>query len=1063
MISCGGGTLAIPADASSSTFDAARVATVHTSISGQKPVWQPSLTGVGGARLDLPENAGILLEWREPRDIRRIILRGTSLPDARDIEIQYWYRIWPDGGSGGWQRLDDPFNGEFVTVKAEAHASPGALVWQFAPLDKEENPKVERTGFDFRHTYKIRILLKAPATLDVVEAHTDSVWRSARIRMEWKASQGGQIWRGETLGRNARINSVEFSDSAVIVAVDYADNPDRLSEDRGSIAFLGEGWDGFSVFVDDVAREGAIYVRDIDAFVTDAASDLTYSQWGGPEGEWEATVMERVRGLPEQSLEAVMQAIPAKPPAEAHLGVANLRQEFTVLPDGNFELLHNSLRGPGRDADRRPWTEKALSYRWSLNAEGERHPERWLEENTLPIIHTRWASGDIQLHQQCFATTLMEPIGHNEADRRGDETLALLDRIDLTNSGSDDQDVSLLLTIEPHRDLFLEAEGILALRQASDANEHAGLTPVRGRFDVNGLGALCLDETQPQALRYSVRLRPGESHTVYFFATYIELLEDRELDALRHQSFEDRKAECIAYWKARFARGMQYDVPEPLLNDLWKANLWHVDITTDKDPVTLLHEHGAATVRYAVFPNETAMVAQSLEMRGLHEDAFRLLEPMLVCQSVKALPGNFISKEGLMYGCHPDAENDPYTAQGYNMHHGWAQWKLAEHYLYTRDQSYLERIAPSLVAASDWVTRERKATMISNPDGSRPLEYGLAPAGDLEDVEEYLYWYATNAYYYAGMKVTADVLAEIGHPEAPRLAREAQEFSSDLLSSVQRATALSPVVTLKDGAWIPYVTPRAYAFTHQKEGWIREGLYPSIHLLDADLTSPHSRPVTWILEELEDNIFLSAECGYNVQDQDRHFFCFGGFNLQPNLCPNAMAHLRRDEIPHFLRVFYNTCWASLYLDTMCFAEWVPHFGRGGGPLYKTPDECKFVQFMRNMLILEEGVELRLAAGVPRKWMEHGKTITITSAATFFGPMDLRIVSEADIGRIAAHVKLPERNRPESVWLRLRHPLGRPMCAVTINGETWEDFDAGKERIHLPPNRAELTVTASFGQ
>ncbi len=408
------------------------------------------------------------------------------------------------------------------------------------------------------------------------------------------------------------------------------------------------------------------------------------------------------------------------------------------------------------------------------------------------------------------------------------------------------------------------------------------------------------------------------------------------------------------------------------------------------------------------------MVVRSLETRGLHEEARKYLQPFIEGQGKKVFPGNFKSSEGVFHAAYPYPDNDPYTALGYNMNHGWVLWGLCEHYFWTRDNADIMAILPNIISACDWIIKERQATKVLNPDGTKPIEWGLAPAGQLEDVEEFLYFYSTNAYYYAGLKTAAEVLRDIGHSEAERIGLEAKEYKKDILESIRRATAETPVVRLLDGSYIPYVPHRAYVTTHLKEGWIREGLYSSLHLLDAGIFKPNDIAVTWLLQNLEDNIFVSRESGYGIEDLESNFFDLGGFTKQPCLLSNSTAHLLRDEIPNQLRVLWNTFAASYYRDAKCFAEWVRHLGEGGGPLYKTPDEAKFCNYLRNMLVYEDGSTLRLGMGVPRNWMDDGKSIQIKRAATFFGQMDMSIKSHISQGFIKAEISLPSRNRPNKI-------------------------------------------------
>lgn len=1053
----------------------------------ERPVYSAHLVdGKTDESREYPAGTCLQVDWEEPRDVRTVVLKGSRLPDAGKIRVQYWYRIWPDNGGGGWMRLDDPFNGEWVDTFVDASFDGDALRLDFQPLSSEENPKAERHGFPYRRTYKIRVVLEDAASVSALETYSLAVWKTASVKLHWKPSRGGQPFTGTVDARMAKVLSVSPSPDGVAVEVAYSHDDERLSEDRGYIIFRTGEWDTFSVYVDDVVREGQLYVRDIDAHVSDASLNLAFSDWKKPDWAWDATIMEKVGKMPEQSLERVSSTMAAKPTREMHLGVANMRQELTLSAQCNVHLFWNSLRTDGKDAQRCPWRPSLQNLKYTFSTRqnpvfteaGDRTIERHLEDGYLPVAHAAWETDGIAFRQSSLATMLMGGIADDEENRRGDEPVVLLQKWVVKNTT--EMPATAYLWTEFSRKVPMQVEdGLIRLDAASDGRVYEGLTPVRGWLDTRGKGSFevvadCVpaeagsedpDMKDPAAsrpvLRYTVELAPGEVHTFYFNVAYIELLDSLELAGLKSKNYDDCHDEVTGYWNAWLDRGAQYEVPEPVLNNLYKANLWHVIASTDKDPETGLYHQGAATVRYANFANETAMVSQSLEMRGEHEEAIRLLEPFLACQGVKILPGNFRSKEGLMYAAHPDPENDNYTAQGYNMHHGWALWKIAEHYKYTRDAEWLKSVADKLIAACDWVTNERKGTMFTHPDGSRPVEWGLLPAGDLEDVAEYLYFYSTNAYSYIGMALAADVLGQIGHPEADRLKKDAQDYAADIMTSVQEAVANCPVVALRDGTWIPFVPPRSHVHTHRKEGWIREGLYPSIHLLEGELLKPLDPMVGWILQDLEDNIFLSAESGYNVADVESAFFDYGGFNLQPCLCPNATAHLRRDEIPQFIRVFWNTFWASYYPDTVCFAEWVKYFGMGGGPLYKTPDECKFVQFMRNMLVFEEGDELRIGMAVPRKWMTDGKRVMLKGGATFFGKIDMEITSRVSEGKMVASLNLPGRNPAASAVLRFRHPESKPITRVTINGTAHEDFDPARDLITLPATSGAMEVIAHF--
>ena len=114
-----------------------------------------------------------------------------------------------------------------------------------------------------------------------------------------------------------------------------------------------------------------------------------------------------------------------------------------------------------------------------------------------------------------------------------------------------------------------------------------------------------------------------------------------------------------------------------------------------------------------------------------------------------------------------------------------------------------------------------------------------------------------------------------------------------------------------------------------------------------------------------------------------------------------------------------------------------------------------------MLVTEKKKELWLAPFVPCSWLKDGQVVGIENRATRFGPVSYRIVSHVAAGRIEATIEPPTRNPPEAIVLRLRHPEGKPMAAVTVNGVEYKNIDIGREIIRITPGKGTITVVASY--
>jgi hypothetical protein len=1025
------------------------------------------------------------LQWDNRRDIYELRISGIDRRTAESLRIEWWGSVWPNNGSGGWMRLDDPWNGKWVQVNAiREFDKSGYFVFKFPPLSKDEWPQTlnpnqypDKKQPVFRSTLKVRLIAEGKNVLrnTRLSVFGNSRWRQGTFDIETRFSHDStmagsiELTNGVLVdlkslpqprsvqvdGTGWKTQGTAGGSAGVRIKILYTGTEDLNSNDltRVTVRLGPEPHSpGFSFVPQDLLKEGIIRLPDFGTIASESSRKLTLANDSGPSGDkWRRPVRGRIQEKPEMTREMAMQGIPRLSPLRwVPLGVPSARQEFLVGPNGDWKISALSLNTDnGRDAKRwvfkKNFGKKRLFDELAFLLDTRQEPKfdggdrsevrRYLEDGHLPLIHVQWRHGAFKYHHSLLAAILLGGYG-DDISRRGDETVVLLSRFQITNTGSTRKMARLNLRCSTKVPFDLQDNGIIAVKSMDSNAVDGGLTALRGVISMgkpigggaanwtvqSGSGA----ETSA-ILKWQENLEPGRTRKIYFKTPFVELLDTEELTRLEKISFEDQVPKVLGYWRQRLAKGMTIDVPDPALNNFYKANLWHNVITTDRDPQTGLYNQGVATIRYRVFANETVMIARSMDMRGEHLEAERFLEPMLHYQGHEALKGRFSTKDAVFHGA------GDYTHGEYAMNHGFTLWGVADHYLLTRDRDYLKRVAPKLVKGCDFLINERASTMRTRGSGI----YGLSPASSLEDVIEYQYWFATNAYFYLGMKRAAEALMDIGHPEAGRFAAEAEKYRSDIEAAAREATTRSAVVPLLDGKYIPYVPSRVYQWRHLTEGWIREALYCSLHLFTAEVVSSDDPLMTWMLDDLEDNIFFSWQSGYNVSDYEKRWFERGGITLQPCLLDMPIVYMARNEIPAALRAFWNTYALLIYPDTQCFAEWARNFGIGGGPVYKTSDESRFVIWLRQLLLWENDDQLWLARATPREWLENGKTVRIERAKTLFGTVSMVIRSETAKGKIFAELSLPKLKRPSEVWLRLRHPEGKHPHRVSINGKPVE--------------------------
>lgn len=1060
----------------------------------------------------------VCIEWDEPRDVRQLQVNGVSAEVAKSLEVQWWGGTWPNGnreeefpfgGGGGWQVLDDCYNGSWVRVAVEPVKTKDSDGWVFTipTLSKDEwNQYLDPERYaakkcpTFRRTFKIRVVSRTDQTLPTtlrLQAFSDSRWQKGNFDVDFRIPEDGKL-----AGRIDMVNgtmvsleslpaprmvvvsgntwSAEGSKSGsagIRLGIRYVDNADGNSNDLTRLTVrLGTTPDavGFSFVPEDVLAAGAMHLPDFGALVAPSEKQRSWANTPEPlDRHWERRVRGRVANHAEATRASAMAGIPRldpRPPVP--LGVPSARQKFLVNVDGNWSTSLESLYNLDNGRDYKRW---GFDHQFGKQISGDlqvvldTRPEpafdgndredlaRSLDDGHLPILHVKWHTGPIQYHQTLTTTSLLGDYGDDIA-RRGDEPVVLLARLDMTNASDEPKPAAVNLRYSNATPIRLQDDGVIAIEPTEPSGIPVGLFAQRGLISVGkpaGGGVIgwtvvkSEDPQSPPVLSCRTTLQPHETQSVYFKATFVDLLEAEELDRLREIDFEKESSLVRDYWHQRMAEGMQIDVPERAMNDLYKANLWHVVITTSRDPETGLYNQGVGTIGYKICPNETIMIARSMDMRREHREAERFIEPMLHYQGTEPLKGRFSTQEGAFHGA------GKYSWGEYAMNHGFVLWGAADHYLMTRDRAYLERITPQLVKGCDFLINERRSTM-SEADSPQSPIYGLAPPSSLEDVTEFKYWFAVNGYFYFGMKRTAEALATIEHPEAQRIAEEAERYRRDIETAARQSVTVAAVVPLRDGVFIPYVPSRVGQWRHKTEGMTREAMYCSLQLATAEVVTPNDRLMTWMLDELEDNLFFSAESGYGVEDCDKNWFELGGVTMQPCMLDMPQIYMARDEIPAALRSFWNTYAMSLHPDVQCFAEWVPRFGKAGGPLYKTSDESQFMIWLRNLLLWENGDQLWFGRATPREWLEDGKTVRIENASTLFGTAGLVLNSEVGRNRIRARLQIPTQTPPKEVWLRLRHPAGLRPSRVLVNGRVLPADCVLGEDIRLPLNDIDLT-------
>ncbi|MEJ7678383.1 MAG: hypothetical protein WKG06_11090 [Segetibacter sp.] len=578
-------------------------------------------------------------------------------------------------------------------------------------------------------------------------------------------------------------------------------------------------------------------------------------------------------------------------------------------------------------------------------------------------------------------------------------------------------------------------------------------------------------------------LPPNSSQSLYFYFPFVgdvTIDDQKEIAAL---DYEYQKNRVASYWRKLVEKATIYNVPERKFNEMAKAIIPHIRISVTKDPKSSLYMVPAAALSYMGYPNEAIFQTLLLDRLGDFNTTSNYLNTFMKLQGSAKLPGTFTGdQKDVFYGLKVDSAYDWTERNGYNMHHGVVLWGLASHYLYSGNREWLLKAAPHMIRAANWIIKQREQTKQVDQKGNKLPHYGLLPAGVLEDVHDWQFWYATNAYACLGLETMATAFEKAGLPQADSFKLAAKAYHDEIRQSIETASELSPVIRLRNNTYVPYVPSRPYQrfryFGSKKAEYydryqkniyptlrlsaIREALYGPVVLLKTGLINVDEPMAEWVLDDWEDNLTLSSSLNLNVHGRvdDEYWFSRGGMVFQANLVNPVSIYLLRNEIPATIRGLYDNFVSCLYPDINAHTEEYHEWGHGSGPFYKCPDEARFISQVCDLLVVENKDALWLAAGTPRRWLEAGQNIELKKAQNEYGEVSYSLHQGKMPETIEAAIQLPVK-ACRQVLLFVRSPFAKPIKKVTVNGHDWREWNADKEFIVVPQTVKNVLITVSY--
>jgi len=826
---------------------------------------------------------------------------------------------------------------------------------------------------------------------------------------------------------------------ADLIAQSDADTARRLSQDPAfhpgipklTVFMNSEGTRGFTVGVDQLLEEKAMWVPSLHVFVAAGEHPVSFDDSQKELAAWKGKrILERVKEEPEASYSQYTARwqdmgspayIHPNQPAPGHIVGLTWDSAMAKFGIDRGAGVWNDYGNPDHF---RFWFDfgdltKGILSTWK---------SQQLKDG-LPVLTTVFERDEVRYEVEQFAYPLNGPPG----ERRGDIPMVLMQKVRATDLSGQARVISVTMSHRRqfpsfvHTDVGLEQRGNAQLLVESAF--HKVLFTAEGldqKMEWSGTRDYQREEKRVDAT--ALLNLPANGSREFVVKLPSPMVNADDVPTLEAIDYAAARQTALNFWSGWIKRGAQFDVPEESVNDLFRATLWHA--------LRLPRRHGGQQEGVQIdLPYSNFAYSQT----GT---------PWPVNQAVYV--------DYMLYGLrgYHDVASEELLAQyrnnqEYNGHvNGYANWvsntpgmlyAVAQDYLLYRDRTALERLMPYSLKALDWCLQEaREAEQRAGP--GRGLVMGPLNDGTGEG-----FWAFNQAYMYAALERFGQILEAIGNPRAGEALEAAQKLRKATAEAFAGAAARSTLVQLRDHTWIPYVPSEALTDHRILDQW-----YPTdvdtgaVHLLRLKAVPANDEIADSLLNDHEDNLYLKG----------------WGMANEPVYNQQGTAYLLRDEPKAAIRTFYSYM-ASAFSQSAF--EPVEHRWTHGQYFGPPSTDGAWFELFRNMLVRElDDHTLLLAQATPRKWLENALKIEVQRAPTYFGPVSFRIESRAKAGSILATVEFEKQRRPQSLLIRLRHPEGKPMRSVTVDGQNWKEFDGGKEWVRIEnPSHNRYSVVAYY--
>lgn len=988
------------------------------------------------------------LQWMEQRRIKELGIQfadASSMPSTDGVRVEAWVGLARDyvTGESAWQGRWKPLPGVIErkgdTWVFEASDETRKIRWIFPASDK---PIVVRKLTATTHAQSgvanllFQLEKPMPGKVARIEMYNgEIVGQGGPVHATWDLGAPLHLkvcyTKPRPWGLDRTVVRVELPSGSFGVAVDDL-LPDEFVLKSKSQPGQSTYWRGDDEVIPGLHALGCVYAKEFGLFATAEPAKVSLDEYKKRVAD-RKTILERVRAMPDQTFEqAIARTMQPSQDATPNTTISLAWDDRKANVDRTGAIHY----GPEF-----PDVEK-FSRRYEMNPKfglgANTGFSRKLDGGWMPIPHISLTDSGLDYEQSVF--------------------IAPFDKTDRSSEGIPWQINARPLGVAEYTIANSQAAKSAASVQLSFFSDFKTRKPAEIRVESQRLIAADGDRLlgvvdMGSAPGLSAEAKDGvvtlsgdlwQNSRVRFYV-YLPFWEMKPSEQATLTGGQGLRADTEAYWQKLMAPAMQIELPDKLLQNLIAASQVHCinASRSEKDGRTI--DPWVAASYYGPIDTESHVIIRGMDAVGQHEYARRSLEYWLD----RLNPSGFFSSTytyGAGVGQHLSAVGD--------------------YFQYTRDAAWLNQMAPKVDSICKYIVGQVKKTKRRDPQGEKLPEFGLMTPGRTADWGHWGYTFYVNGYDYQGLHKAAYALKAIGHPEAGRFELIADQFRKEIVRAYRWSQSRTPLVPLRDGTWIagfPYELNSLGSLEQFYTG-LGVGIYEVLagvdHLGPQGVLNPNGKEIGRASDHQEDIQDLKSADGHPDYEanKEKDWFNWGGLSKgQPYYMRNLELYAMKDDVKPFIRSYFNTAATSISREDL--TVWENTWGRS--VWNKTHETGEFLYQSRIMLVMEKGDELWLAPFVTNNWLKDKMVVGVKNAPTYFGPVGYTITSRVARGYIEAVIDPPTRQAPKSLVIRLRHPEGKKIRSVLVNGRPHTDFDADKEIVRIAAQGKRLIVRATY--